>query len=278
MSQQERPSSIPRSILGDEVEGLRAEQRGPVIEVTLDRPERRNSLTPGLISALMELLAAARVDRDLRAVLLTGTGEKAFCAGFDIEMIDSVGGSDTGTERDLVDDLATTVRELPVPVVAAVNGAAVGAGCDLAVACDIRVGGPSARFGMPPARLGILYGWKGVERLIDTVGPAPAKEMLLTGSLIDAERANQIGLLSAVVPADGLLAEARRITDVLAANAPLSVAASKRMVDLLARPGTLDQADQAALADIQAEVWNSEDAVEGARAYRERRPPEFTGR
>jgi enoyl-CoA hydratase/carnithine racemase len=260
------------------VEGLRVEERGPVVEVTIDRPERRNALTPDVISALMELLAVARDDRRLRAVLLTGAGERAFCAGFDIEMIESVGGADTGAERDLVDQLATTVRELPVPVVAAVNGAAVGAGCDLAVACDIRVGGPAARFGMPPARLGILYGWKGVERLIDTVGPAAAKELLLTGELVDAQRAHHIGLLSAVVATDQLLAEARRITDVLAANAPLSVAGSKRMVGLLARPGELSEADHAALAEIQHEVWNSEDAVEGARAYRERRPPEFRGR
>lgn len=274
---QPQPSSPGRSRTFD-VEGLRVVERGPVVEVTIDRPERRNALTPDVISALMELLAAARGDRQLRAVLLTGTGEKAFCAGFDIEMIESVGGSDTGAERDLVDELATTVRELPVPVVAAVNGAAVGAGCDLAVACDIRVGSPAARFGMPPARLGILYGWKGVERLVNTVGPAAAKELLLTGSLIDAERAHHTGLLSAVVPADELLAEARRITDALAANAPLSVAGSKRMVDLLTRPGALSEGDHAALAEIQREVWNSEDAVEGARAYRERRPPEFKGR
>lgn len=261
-----------------DVEGLRVVERGPVLEVAIDRPERRNALTPHVISALVELLDAARRDRDLRAVLLTGTGEKAFCAGFDIAMIESVGGSETGAERDLVDALSTAVRELPLPVVAAVNGAAVGAGCDLAVACDIRVGATSARFGMPPARLGILYGRKGVERLIETVGPAAAKELLLTGSLVDADRAHHIGLLSAVVPADELLAEARRITDLLAANAPLSVAGSKRMVDLLARPGAPSGADDAALAEIQHEVWNSEDAVEGARAYRDRRPPEFKGR
>lgn len=261
-----------------DVEGLRVEQRGPVVEVTLDRPERRNALTPDVISALMQLLTAARGDRQLRAVLLTGAGEKAFCAGFDIEMIESVGGSETGAERDLVDELATTVRELPVPVVAAVNGAAVGAGCDLAVACDIRVGSPAARFGMPPARLGILYGWKGVERLVRTVGPAAAKELLLTGALVHAERAHHIGLLSAIVPADELMAEARRITAVLAANAPLSVAGSKRMVDLLAAPGTLSDEAHAVLAEIQRTVWNSEDAVEGARSYRERRPPEFKGR
>lgn len=258
--------------------GLRVEHRGAVMEITIDRPERRNSLTPQLIAALMALLDRARAERSMRAVLLTGAGEKAFCAGFDIDMIDSIGGESTGAERDLVDGLAAAVQALPLPVVAAVNGAAVGAGCDLAAACDIRIGSPAARFGMPPARLGILYGWRGVERLVRTVGLPAAKEMLLTGSLVDADRGRQMGLLSAIVPAEALLEEARRITGVLALNAPLSVSGSKRMIDLLAAPRTLTEADHAVLADIQHEVWTSEDAAEGARAHRERRQPHFKGR
>lgn len=261
-----------------DVEGLAVQRRGSVVEVTLDRPSRRNALTPEVVGGLMRLLETSAADQDLRAVLLTGAGEKAFCAGFDIERIESVGGASTGSERDLVDELATAVQELGVPVVAAVNGAAVGAGCDLAVSCDIRVGSPAARFAMPPARLGILYGWKGVQRLVRTVGLAAAKELLLTGSLVDAERSYQMGLLSAIVPPEELHREARRITDVLAANAPLSVAASKRMADLLATSGAPSAADHEVLAALQQQVWTSEDAVEGAAAYRERRTPQFKGR
>lgn len=260
-----------------EVEGLDVSVRDAVLEIVIDRPERRNALTPELIRGLLDLLAVAAEGGDLRAVLLTGAGEKAFCAGFDIGLIQSAGAEASGDERELVDDLATVVRGLPLPVVAAVNGAAVGAGCDLAIACDIRIGTPASRFGMPPVRLGILYGWKGVDRLVRTVGLPAAKDLLLTGRLYDAQRAYDVGLLSAIVPASDLLAEARDVTATLAANAPLSVTGSKRMVDLLASRG-LDEEELAELASIQERVWTSQDAAEGARAYRERRPPNFSGR
>lgn len=264
--------------IGSTVDGVVVQTRGPVLELTLDRPERRNALTPELIRGLLELFGEAARHEDLRAVLLTGTGDRAFCAGFDIGRIESPGGEDGGGERDLVDDLATAVRELPLPVVAAVNGAAVGAGCDLAVACDIRIGVATARFGMPPARLGLLYGWKGVDRLVRTVGLPAAKDLVLTGRLYDAQRAYDVGLLSAIVPAEELLTEARDLTDTLAANAPLSVAGSKRMVDLLASRSTVTEEELDELAVIQERVWASEDATEGARAYREGRQPRFKGR
>jgi enoyl-CoA hydratase/carnithine racemase len=259
------------------VEGLRTEVRGAVLEITIARPERRNALTPALIRGLMDLLDRTQSHNGLRAVLLTGAGQKAFCAGFDIAMIDSPGAEVVGAERDLVEDLASAVVALPLPVVAAINGAAVGAGCDLAVACDIRIGTSACRFGMPPARLGILYGWKGVDRLVRSIGLPAAKELLLTGQLIDADRAYDLGLVSAVVPAGALLDEARAVTDTLAGNAPLSVAASKRMTDLLSAGAALSDDALSELASIQQRVWTSDDAVEGARAYRERRPPQFTG-
>lgn len=260
-----------------DVEGLGVSVRDDVLEIVIDRPERRNALTPELIRGLLDLLARAADGGDLRAVLLTGAGEKAFCAGFDIARIESAGAEAGGDERELVDDLATVVRRLPLPVVAAVNGAAVGAGCDLAIACDIRIGTPASRFGMPPVRLGILYGWKGVDRLVRTVGLPAAKDLLLTGRLYDAQRAYDVGLLSAIVESGDLLREAREISTTLASNAPLSVTGSKRMVDLLASRG-LDDEELAELAAIQERVWTSEDAAEGSRAYRERRPPKFTGR
>jgi enoyl-CoA hydratase/carnithine racemase len=130
---------------------------------------------------------------------------------------------------------------------------------------------------MPPARLGILYGWKGVDRLVRSIGLPAAKELLLTGQLIDASRAYDLGLISVVVPAGALLDEARAVTDTLAANAPLSVAASKRMTDLLSAGAGLSDDALSELASIQQRVWTSDDAAEGARAYRERRPPQFTG-
>ena len=268
----------PPSWHANELPGLRIAEHGLFLEVVIDRQNRRNALTPELITSLMGVLDTVARERKLRAVVLTGAGEKAFCAGFDLEMIKSVGRSNAGAERDLVDRLASRVRDLPQPVIAAVNGAAVGAGCDLAVACDIRLGSPGSRFGMPPARLGILYGSQGVERLVRVVGTPAAKELLLTGALIDADRAHHLGLLSAVVPQTALLVEAHRMAEAIAANAPLSVAGSKRMVDLLAMPVPLSEDVREALEQIQSTVWNSQDAVEGAHAHRERRTPNFEGR
>lgn len=157
------------------------------------------------------------------------------------------------------------------------NGAAVGAGCDLAIACDLRVGNPGSRFSMPTARLGFLYGTRGIERLVQTVGLPLAKEMLLTGSLVPAPRALQAGLLSEVVSEADLLSVARDRADVIADNAPLSVSASKRIVDVLAGCA-LNPQEVAEVASLQDQVWRSQDAAEGARAHHERRPPIFTGR
>lgn len=258
------------------VDGLRVAAHGGVLELTIDRPERRNALTPGVIEGMLAAFDAAVDGGDVRAVLLTGTGDRAFCAGFDIAMIDSLGGPDVGAERDLVDRLATAARDLPLPVVAAVNGAAVGAGCDLAVACDLRLASDAARFGMPPARLGILYGWQGMERLLHAVGLAAAKELLLTGELIDAARAQDLGLVARVVPANRLLDKARDLAETIAGSAPLSVWGSKRSLDLLASRGLTDR-ELTDLTAIQQRVWGSADAEEGARAHRERRTPRFTG-
>jgi enoyl-CoA hydratase/carnithine racemase len=255
---------------------LLVERRGRVIELTINRPERRNALSPALIGALTGVLTAGAADPDVRAVLLTGQGCKAFCAGFDLGHIEDAG-EEPGGERDLVDDLSTMLRAQPLPVIAAVNGAAVGAGCDLAIACDLRIGHPGTRFGMPTARLGFLYGARGIERLLSTVGLPLAKELLLTGSLLPAERALQAGLLSAVVPEEDLLSVARDQADVIADNAPLSVSASKRIVDLLAGHA-MNQQEMAEIAALQDQVWRSQDAAEGTRAHHERRPPIFTGR
>ncbi|SFE33631.1 enoyl-CoA hydratase/isomerase family protein [Blastococcus tunisiensis] len=257
-------------------EELVVERRGRVLELTINRPDRRNALTPSLIGALTGALTAGAADPEVRAVLLTGQGRKAFCAGFDLGHFDDAGAA-PGGERDLVDGLATTLRAQPLPVIAAVNGAAVGAGCDLAIACDLRIGHPGTRFGMPTAKLGFLYGTRGIERLLHTVGLPLAKEMLLTGSLLPAPRALQCGLLSAVVPEEDLLSVARDEADVIAENAPLSMSASKRIVDVLATAALTEQ-DHAEIVALQDQVWRSQDVVEGQRAHRERRPPIFTGR
>lgn len=269
-------SDIPREEILTAHDELRAEVRDGTLEVVIERPHRRNALTPAMVENMRSLVEEVAERGGVRAVLITGAGDKAFCAGFDIADISSPGSDTAGSERDMVNELATAFTELPVPVVAAVNGAAVGAGCDLALACDIRIGAPTARFGMPPVRLGILYAWPGMERLLRTVGYPMASEMLLTGDIVEAERALAVGLMSRIVEADRLLEHARSVCDRLAENSPVAVRASKESLRLLARK-PVDSDTEHRLAAIQAAVWSSSDAQEGARAYREGRRPRFSG-
>lgn len=270
------PAAVP-AVLRERCEaaGLDVDVRGGVLELFIDRPDRRNVLNPALVHCLIDALDLATGSDTLRCVLLGGRGE-AFCAGYDIGDIGSDG--QEGAERDLVDRLATHIEDLPRPVVAAVHGPAIGGGCDLAVSCDIRLGSTAARFGMPPARLGVLYAVNGMRRLVQRAGDSTARDMLLTGNPIDARRAEEATLLSAVVEPEELLERARELCDRLVANAPLSVAGSKRSLGLLSVAGTWADAERTELEEIQRRVWRSADAAEGPLAFRERRAPQFLGK
>lgn len=248
--------------------GLDVSVDSGVATLTLDRPEARNALTPELIAELLQTLGEIARDPDVRAVVLRGASG-SFCAGYDLNHLTSPGTAEAGRERDEVERVCAALLGLRMPTVAAVAGVASGAGCDLAMSCDVRIASEDARFAMPPARLGILYSPEGVGRLTSLVGPAVAKELLFTGTLIGAERALAVGLVNRVVPAGSLDDEVSAFTAEVAGNARLSVEASKL---------TVDGAPAAAIARAQTIVWNSDDAREGARAFRERRSPRFRGR
>jgi len=241
---------------------------GAVVYLTIDRRAQRNALTPDLIDGLIGELGRLDGDGEVRAVVLTGAGE-AFCAGYDLNLLTSPGRPDAGAERDHVEALCSALARLALPTIAAVDGVASGAGCDLAVSCDLRIASERARFAMPPARIGLLYSREGSERLSALVGPAVAKEMLFTGALVDAGRAREIGLVNRVVPPSTLAAEVAELAAEIVANAPLSVAAAKRILD----GASAEDTDA-----LQRAVWLSEDAQEGPRAFRERRAPRFHGR
>lgn len=258
-----------RDLIVTEAEGI--------ISLTLNRPERRNALTPELIEALLAELERVDGDEQARVVVVSGS-PPAFCAGFDITRIESPGGRHAGAERDLVEVLCSRLRALRLPVVAKVNGDASGAGCDLAVSCDVRFASADARLAMPPAKLGFLYSWEGTARLVSTVGPAAAKELLFGGELVDAERALAIGLVNRVYPPERLDGETDRFVHAVAANAPLSLAASKLIVNLLVDGAPLAPETVERMEEAGRKVWASEDSQEGPRAFRERRPPRFVGR
>jgi E-phenylitaconyl-CoA hydratase len=241
---------------------------GAVACITFNRPEKRNAIDDATRAALTERFDNLASDAGVRVVVLTGAGA-AFCAGVDLAASQSP--PDPNRPR-LVDPLDRFAK----PIVAAINGAAVGGGLEIALACDIRLASTAARFGLTEVRIGSLPGSGGTQRLPIAVGPAWAAQMLFTGELIDADRALACGLISELCPADKLVGRAMEIAQTIARNAPLSVMAAKRAL----RAATESQLG--AGLELERKLFNalalSEDRQEGRLAFRERRPPNFKGR
>jgi len=255
------------------VTDLAREQHGPVAVLRLDRPDARNALTPELTSALGTAVLEADADPDVRAVVLTGTGTRAFCAGMDLRAFaggDQISGEDPG----VAGFMALVGGEVATPIVGAANGSAVAGGLELLLGCDVVVASSEARFGLPEVQRG-LFAAGGGTFIGQRIPLAVALEMTLTGDLIDAGRAYELGLVNAVVPPDDVLPAALALAERIAANGPLAVAASKELVRL----GASDpRRARERLAEWQRVVFASEDAREGALAFVEKRPPTWTGR
>ena len=249
-------------------------QRGIAV-VTLDRPERRNAGDLALWLSLRDAFGVLAAE-GVRAAILTGAGGH-FCAGNDIKAYASVR-HDPAAERQWMDAIRAAyaaLRAAPFPVVAAIRGSCVGAGCGLAMSCDFRLAARDARFGIPAARLGILYPAEQTRRLAAHIGIANARRWLYSGDLHDADAALRDGFVDRVVDGD-VVAAAIEFAGTFAANAPLSVAGAKRQLNALA-DGTLDT-EMDALARLYAEAEASDDHAEAERAFAEKRPPRFTGR
>ena len=241
---------------------IRAERHGAVAVATIDRPERRNALNTSMVEELSEVLGAA-VSAGARALVLTGAGGH-FCAGADL----------TGVEDDRFRmALGTLLRALgaaPLVAIAAVEGAALGAGSQLAVACDLRVATPDARFGIPAAKLGLMVDQWTVRRLTRMAGEGTARAMLLAAEEVDGTAALRLGLVQRA----GGLEEALAWAETIAGLAPLTVAGHKLALERQDQEGAPDEAVDAAVR----RAWSSDDLAEGMAAFRERRRPEFRGR
>ncbi len=233
-------------------------KRRHVATITLNRPEADNAIDRQLADELAEACREVRGDDDVRVVVVTGAGDKAF----------SVGGESAG--------VASVIGSLEQPVIAAINGDALGQGLELALACDIRLASNRARFGLPEVASGVIPSDGGTQRLPRIVGRGKALEMVLTAELITAEAALEIGLIGKLVPAEALAAEAESLADGLAEKGPLALRYAKEAVakglDL-----TLDQGLRLE-ADLYFLLQTTEDRVEGITAFREKRPPRFSGR
>jgi enoyl-CoA hydratase len=246
-----------------------------IARVTINRPDKLNALNGTVIAELDEAVERVRAEPAIRAVLLTGAGTKAFVAGADIGEIGAQGAMD-GQARALAGQrMMRRLERCGKPVVAAVNGFALGGGCELAMACHLRVASESARFGQPEVKLGIGPGYGGSVRLPRLVGRGRALELLLTGAMIDAQEAWRIGLVNRVVPAEQLVAESERLLRSILENGPLAVRACLELVD-----AGLDMTVDEALG-LEAAYFGllsaTADMREGTTAFLEKRKPAFTG-
>ena len=251
------------------------ETKGEIALATINRPERRNALDAEHCETLRALL---QEHVDVRAVVITGAGS-AFCAGADLgtRFEDGHDAADSGDPfHTVLQVLLEAVVDHPAPVLAAVNGPALGAGTQLASVCDLRIAARDAVFGVPAARLGIMISAGSTERIARLVGLAAAQEMLLTGRRFDAAEALAMGLVHRVV--DDALADAVAWADEVAALAPLSVRGHKRALNLVARSGGLDDDAEAEIADLVERAVRSDDLREGVAAFAEKRAPVFRGR
>jgi enoyl-CoA hydratase len=252
-------------------------ENGPVATVTLNRPSVLNALNLRMLDELSDAFARLGANENVRAVILTGAGTKAFAAGADIGELNALPNARAAEAQARKGQALTTLIErLRVPVIAAVNGFALGGGCELAMACDIRVASENAKFGQPEVNLGILPGYGGTQLTTRLVGEGMAMYLCLTGEMIDAQEALRTGLVQKVVPLEGLLAEAQRIAGLIAAKAPLAVAAAKRaIVDGASMP----LGDGLALeALLFGQVVMTEDFREGSQAFLDKRKAEFSVR
>ena len=258
-------------------EDVYLETSGSIATIVLNRPHKRNALTLGMWRRLPELLDEFEADADRKVLILRGAGDKAFSAGADISEFETLRATPEANEKynEVADRAQETLAGLSKPTVALIRGACVGGGCGLAVSCDLRVCGPSARFAITPAKLGIVYPVSLTKRLVDLVGPAQAKAMLFTGAALTARQAYERGLVNDVYEDDAVEAEAVALAETIATRAPYSIRATKQVISLITA-GLTKESDET-LA-IRTRAVDTEDYREGVRAFLEKRPAVFTGR
>jgi enoyl-CoA hydratase len=243
---------------------------GGVGIVTFNNPERLNAVSLDMWEATKRILDDFAADNDIRVVVLTGAGGKAFVSGADISKFESERAYGAKSEA-----AYASIYEFPKPTIAMIRGYCIGGGLGLATCCDLRIATENSRFAVPAAKLGLGYGYVGLKRLVDVVGPAFAKEIFYTARQFDAQEALTMGLVNRVVPSGDLEASVKSITDMISANAPLTIKAVKYTVNEIVREDS--KRNVARTTEMVERCFTSNDYNEGRAAFMEKRKPVFTG-
>jgi enoyl-CoA hydratase len=252
---------------------LLLDKDGPLATITFNNPKALNALTVATFCGLEQLLNELEQDADVRVVILTGAGEKAFIAGGDIGHLGSLDADGAREFALLAQRVIDRIEAFPKPVIAAINGYALGGGCELAMGCDLRIAAESAKFGQPEVKLGIIPGFAGTQRLARLVGKGKAKELVFTGEMIDAAEAYRIGLVNHVVAKEQLLEEARGLALKMCDKSASAIKLAKEAID---NGLEMDFARAARYeADLFALCFTTADCKEGISAFLEKRPAKF---
>lgn len=245
--------------------------------ITLNRPKQLNALNAATLDDIGAALDQLAADDAVRAIIITGSGDRAFAAGADIGELAQIQSASEGRRMaQRTHQLWRKMADLPKPIIAAINGFALGGGLELALACDIRIASDTAQIGLPEVSLGIMPGWGGTQRLARLAGPSAAKLLMMTGDRIDANEAYRLGIVERVAPAAELIDVARQLAQKIAGLPPLSIDAIKQAVNRGLNM-SLDDAN-AYEASLFAELTTTEDCNEGTAAFLEKRKPEWKGR
>ena len=260
-----------------ELNELIIEENDAVCTLTFNRPKKRNLLTPAMLLELSEQLNRLRDENKVRCVVIRGSGEKAFSSGYDIN---AIGENDMIKHHEGNHSLGRALRTIegfPYPVIAMMNGHAFGAGLEVAATCDLRITVDDCLFGMPPAKLGVVYSYTGMRKFLDLIGPGHTKELFLVGRPISSERAREIGLVNFLVSREDIQEFTYVMANEISENAPLSLRTLKEITNALEkRP--ISAEDETLIRQMTLEVQNSEDYKEGQKAFSEKRKPEFKGK
>jgi enoyl-CoA hydratase/carnithine racemase len=250
-----------------------------VARLTISNPEKRNALDHAILDAIAEEMPALANGIETRCVIITGEG-RMFSAGYDIGDIPEEVFAEEA-ERLVAHPFHRAIEavdEFPFPTLAAINGHALGGGLELAVACDLRLAASGVKLGMPPGKLGLIYSHTGLLKFIDTVGPARTRELFLVGRNVDAERAEQIGLVNEVVEPEQFEQAAVELASEIASNAPLSTKGNKEIIRKLTSFSRMTSSEEEELIELRLSSFRSEDFREGVKAFGEKRAPEWQGR